>query len=67
MSNFLLNMAALTHSVPLGSLRDCSALAASRSPPPRLSLFALCGWKEIFLIFFFFVPPLVPFIFPSLV
>jgi len=41
-SNFLLNMAALTHSVPLGSLRDCSALAASRSPP-RLSLFTLCG------------------------
>lgn len=61
MSNFLLNMAALTHSVPLGSLRDCSALAASRSPP-QLSLFALCGWKEMI---FVFVPLLIPLIFPT--
>lgn len=36
MSNFLLNMAALTHSVPLGSLRDCSALAAALVPPSSL-------------------------------
>lgn len=25
-SNFLLNMAALTHTIPLGSLRDCGCL-----------------------------------------
>lgn len=61
MSNFLLNMAALTHSVPLGSLRDCSALAASRSlHPPQLSLFGLCGWKEMI----FFVAPSSPLFFP---
>lgn len=64
MSNFLLNMAALTHSIPLGSLRDCSALAASRSPP-QLSLFALCGWKEMIFYFTFFVPLLIPLIFAA--
>lgn len=35
-SNFLLNMAALTHTIPLGSLRDCSCLlvlALSLSSP----------------------------------
>ena len=36
-SNFLLNMAALTHTIPLGSLRDCSSLARSSF------LFSLCG------------------------
>lgn len=59
MSNFLLNMAALTHSVPLGSLRDCSVLAAALAPPQLalfLSLFSLCGWNELIFSLIPFLP-----------
>lgn len=44
-SNFLLNMAALTHAIPLGSLRACSSLAASRS----FSSPFVAGMSECFL------------------
>jgi hypothetical protein len=54
-SNFLLNMAALTHTIPLGSLRDCSLLARARSRSFSSPFVARMSF------FFLVVLPCIPF------